>query len=116
EPDDAAEGGLTCRFVKERAIGGPAESCVADDDLGAVYVAEEGVGIWKYAADPTDETPRRLIDRTGLLHRLRGDVEGLALLRTGPRAGYLIASSQGSDDLVVYRRDGEHECLGRFEL
>lgn len=108
--------GVDCRFVRALPIGGRAEGCVADDVQGLVFVAEEGVGIWKYPADPTDEGPRVLVDRSGLTGHLRGDVEGLAILGTSAGEGYLIASSQGSDDLVVYRRGGDNEYVGRFEL
>lgn len=111
-----SEGEVVCRFLRDRQVGGKCEGCVADDDLGAVFVAEERVGIWKYKTDPTDESPRVLIDRTGVAGQLRGDVEGLAILSTGHGEGYLIASSQGSDDLVAYRRGGGHEYVGRVEI
>ncbi len=110
------DAGIECAFVREVPIGGRSEGCVADDELGAVFVAEEGVGIWKYSADPNDGTKRTLVDGTGIRGHLRGDVEGLALLGAVGGDGYLIASSQGSDDLVVYRRGGDHTYVGRFEL
>lgn len=29
-----------------------AEGCVVDDETGALYIAEEDVGLWRYAAEP----------------------------------------------------------------
>ncbi|MFH0946493.1 MAG: phytase [Planctomycetota bacterium] len=93
-----------------------AEGLVADDHLGHLYVAEQDVGIWKLSVNPQDKSPRTRIDSTGLLGNLFCEVDGLTLSCGGEAGGYLIASSAGSDDFVVYRRLGENEFVGRFEI
>jgi len=109
--------------VRRLKIDSQTEGLVADDDLGDLYVAEENVGVWKFSASPEGGATGLLIDRTGEGGHLVHDVEGLALYRCGGRGGrggrgdgtgYLIASSQGSDDFVVYRREGQNEYVGRF--
>jgi PKD repeat protein len=44
------------------------------------------------------------------------DVEGLTIYYRRNGGGYLIASSQGNDRFVVYRREGNNEYLGTFEV
>lgn len=108
------------RLVRAFDVGTATEGCVADDDHGVLYVAEERVGIWRYPAEPDDPRPRVLVDSlarpAGKGGRLRGTVEGVALLRLGATDGYLIASNTGSDDFVVYRREGTNEYVDRFSL
>ena len=110
--DRSGDGELLRRVV----IGSESEGCVADDELGWLYVAEENVGIWKYPADPDAGEQRRLIDSTGLLGRLRHDVEGLAIYKSEGGTGYLVASNQGRDDFLAYTREGDNDYAGRFRL
>ncbi|HKC47544.1 MAG TPA: phytase [Gemmatimonadales bacterium] len=94
--------------VRDFAVGSTAEGCVADDESGAFYLAEEAVGIWRFEADPSAGPPRgRLVARVGE-HGLVEDVEGLTLYAAGPGRGYLIASSQGNDSYKVYQRGGDN--------
>jgi 3-phytase len=44
--DDGA-GRIDPRRVRRFAVGSAAEGCVADDDLGRLYVAEEDAGVWE---------------------------------------------------------------------
>ena len=97
-------------------MGSQVEGCVADDELGLLYVGEENVGIWRYDAEPTIDTERTLVDSTGVTGHLTADVEGLTLAYGPPGGGYLIASSQGSDEFVVYRRTGANEHLATFQI
>jgi 3-phytase len=112
------EGGrVDARKVRTLAIGSKAKGCVADDDLGDLYVAEEEVGLWKYGAEPTAGAARTQIDTTeaGRGH-LAKNVEGVALYHTTGSDGYLIASSQGSNDYAVYERGGQNRYLTRFSI
>jgi 3-phytase len=105
-------GSLVRRFV----VGSQTEGCVADDALGHLYIGEEAVGVWKYAAEPDGGTVRRMVDATGSRGHLRGDVEGLTLFYGLTGSGYLIASSQGSSEFVVYRREGDNDYVARFSI
>lgn len=114
----SAQGGkVDARKVRTASIGSQSEGCAADDELGALYVAEEEVGLWKYGAEPTDGDTRTQIDATKREGgRLTKDVEGVTIYHTSGRGGYLIVSSQGSNDFVVYERGGQHRYLGRFSI
>ena len=92
------------------------EGCVFDDETGALYIGEEDRGIWKaaYAGDVFGAL--MLVDEVGGASGIAADVESLALYRTGPQSGFLIASSQGNYSYAVYERDGENRFLGRFEV
>ncbi len=103
-------------LVRRVTLGSECEGCVADDELGFVYVAEENVGIWKLRAEPDASDERALVERVGALGRITHDVEGLAILPVAPGRGFLIASSQGSDDFLVFEREGGQRCLGRFRV
>jgi 3-phytase len=96
-------------------IGSEAEGCVFDDANQALYVAEETVGIWSYGAEPdSPTTDRLLVDGVGAGH-LAPDVEGLTLVPRGD-GGYLLASSQGDDSFVVYRRSEPWEFVKKFSV
>ena len=70
--------------------------CVVDDELKMLYVSEKDTGIWKFGAEPTDPMTGSLIDTlttaTPAGH-LSDRTLGLAVVKTGDGAGYLIASS-----------------------
>ena len=83
-----------------------AEGCVADDERGLLYVAEEERGIWRFEADADAGRMGTLVDRVG--PHLDSDIEGLTL--AGP---FLIASSQGDSTYAVYRDD---EFVASFRI
>jgi myo-inositol-hexaphosphate 3-phosphohydrolase len=96
--DNDADGLLEASLVREFAVGSEAEGCVADDRAGFVYVAEEGVGLWRYGAEPTAGTARVLVDSVQPGGNLAADVEGVTLVDTGGDGGYLLVSAQNTDD------------------
>jgi myo-inositol-hexaphosphate 3-phosphohydrolase len=67
--------------------------CVVDDEAKTLYVSEKAVGIWKFGAEPTDPTTGTLIDKASPDGHLGNTTKGLALVETGPGAGYLVAST-----------------------
>ncbi|TQS44987.1 phytase [Cryptosporangium phraense] len=103
---------VDARSVRLFNLGRTVEGCVADDASGALYVAEEKVGIWRYDAEPSPRHSRVLVDgaRPERDGHLQADVEGLAI--AGDR---LYASSQGSSDFTVYGRM-VNAYLGRFRV
>ena len=92
------------------------EACVADDEGGALYVAEEDVGIWRYGAEPDAGEGRTQVDSTGEGGHLTADVEGLALYHAADGGGYLLASSQGDDSFSVYERGTGNPFAMRFGI
>jgi 3-phytase len=110
------DGKLTGRKVRELDSGGQSEGCVADDELGALYVANEEDGVFRFDAEPDGGTARRTVDTTGPDGHLTADVEGMAIVRTGRRRGHLIVSSQGNDSFAVYDRRGRNRFEKHFHV
>jgi 3-phytase len=108
-------GKVDAKKVRNFKLGSVVEGCVADDELGHFYVAEEAVGIWKFGADPEAGSNRTQIAKVGDGH-LFADVEGLAIAYGKDGAGYLMASSQGNHSYVVYRREGGNEFVKKFRI
>jgi hypothetical protein len=100
--------------VRSFALASEVEGCVADPDDRSLYIGEENVGIWRYGADPEARTNRTLGAATSPQAPLEADVEGLAIYAGAGTSGYLIASSQGSSEYVVYRRAPPNAFVGRF--
>jgi 3-phytase len=92
------------------------EGCVADDELGYLYVGEEAVGIWKYQAEPDADLGRTRVDTVGPGGNLFADVEGLTIAYGNDGKGYLIASSQGNNTFAIYRREGANSYVKSFRI
>ena len=87
------------------------EGAVADDQAGIVYVAEERRGIWAFNAEPDAAAEGKLVAKVGE-NGLQSDVEGLTIMPTGEKDGYLIASSQGNNTFKVYQRAAPNAFVG----
>jgi len=132
ELSDNGSGQVSANRVRSFGLGSQTEGCVADDELGYLYLAEEDVGIWKYHAEPDKGSDRTLIDWTGRYAAEKGfpnghldaDVEGLTIAYGPNGTGHLIASSQGrdstsnlwKDSYVVYRREGNNTYARTFRV
>lgn len=108
--EDAGGGKVAASRVRRFKLKSTTEGCVADDELGHFYIAEESVGIWKFPAEPGGGSRGTLVARVGR-HGLTADVEGLTLYCAAGGKGYLIASSQGSDTFNVYAREGDNRYV-----
>ena len=83
-------GGKTAPWDLSSAPGG----CVVDDEMKTLYFSEKTKGIWRFGAEPTDlTTDGTLIDTPGVSPHLMPDTKGLAIVKTGDGAGYLMAST-----------------------
>ncbi len=119
------------------------EGIVVDDKNGMVYFGQEQVGIWKgpikrtfkslvlfdkvnefgvpYLRTWNEEEEEYDIeilwdqDKDYGSDYLSEDVEGLAMYDAGHGEGYLIASSQGSNQFVVYDRKS-NDYIGNFSI
>jgi 3-phytase len=96
-------GKVDARKVRSLAVGSLSEGCVADDELGHLYIGEEDRGIWKYGAEPGAGSTRTAIGSVGD-GKLVADVEGMAIAYRPGGGGHLIVSSQGNSTFVVYER------------
>ena len=113
---DGGSGKVAGTRVRQFRVGSTVEGCVADDALGRFYIAEEGVAIWSYGAEPEDGGARVKVDSAGKGGRLTADIEGLAIYDAGGGRGYLLASSQGSSSFVIYERAGANPYVGTFRV
>jgi myo-inositol-hexaphosphate 3-phosphohydrolase len=112
---DNGSGKVDMRQVRSLAIASQSEGCVADDELGYLYVSEELVGIWKYGAEPDSGAARTQVDVVGAGGNLTADIEGLTIYYASG-GGYLLASSQGNSEYVVYRREAGNAYLKTFAI
>jgi len=112
----AEAGKVTAKQVREFVVGTQAEGCVADDETGDLYVAEEDGGFWKYSAKLDGGDARREIDRVDGVNGLVADIEGVAIWYGREGRGYVVLSNQGADSYAVYRREGDNAFVGLFHV
>jgi 3-phytase len=111
-----ASGQVDAKMMRSFSVGTQIEACVADDQLGYLYIGEEDVGIWKYAAEPDVGDSRVLVDKTGANGYLTADVEGLTIAYNRSGSGYLLASSQGENAYTIYQRAGNNAYVRTFKV
>lgn len=108
-------GKAAIELVREIAVGSQAEGCAADDELGQLYIAEEDVALWVYAAEPDGGEQRTQIDKTEG-GNVTADIEGVSVYVGAGGKGYVVASSQGDNSYTVYRREAPHAFVGKFHI
>jgi 3-phytase len=113
---DNGQGLVDAKLARSFTLSSQTEGCVADDELGFLYLGEENVGIWKYNAEPELAEPPIQVDQTGPNGHMAVDIEGLTLYYASHGQGYLIASSQGNNQYVLYERGGNNNYAGTFEI
>jgi len=106
---------ISTRIVREFRLATQPEGCVADDELGWLYVGEEGFGFYRMAAAPDAATDLVAVDSVGK-GSLVADVEGLAIYRANGGGGFLVVSSQGDNAYALYRRAPPNEYVARFRI
>ncbi len=116
ELTDNGAGKIDASLVRSFTLASQTEGCVADDELGNLYIGEEAVGIWKFGAEPSSGTTGSLVARVSSAGPLVGQVEGLTLTYGAGGTGYLIAVSQSNSTYVVYTRDGPNSLVTSFTL
>lgn len=89
--------------------------CVADSTSGALYVAEEAVGLWRFNADPETDVEAVLID-SARFGALGGEISGVALYDGGEGARWLIVSAEEASRVLVYDRARDDAFVGAFSL
>lgn len=113
---DNGAGKVEATKVRAFNIGLRPEGCVADDELAHFYLGVEEKGIRKYGAEPNAGARFVRIDSTRGDGHVRRQVEGLAIYYGPSRSGYLLASSQGNDAFVIYRREGNNNYVATFNI
>jgi 3-phytase len=105
--------GANATIVRRMKLSTQSEGCVADDRTRTLYVTEEGVGIWRFGADPGDPVEPISVAKVG--PDLVADVEGIAIAAVGRRGGYLVVSSQGDNAYALWSLPGL-TYAGRFRI
>ncbi|QQQ18984.1 phytase [Brevundimonas vitis] len=113
---DAGNGKVRANFVRELTFGSQTEGCVADDDNGVLYVAEEDIGLWRMSAHADGGTDMAMVQAIADNPAVKDDYEGVGLYDLGNGRGYVVVSSQGNDTYAVYRREAPQEYLGSFAV
>ncbi len=103
--------GQTVRSLKLQT---QTEGCVVDPRSGTLYVGEEGRGIWAFNARANGPVEAKLVAAVDGA-QLVADVEGLTLMPSGARGGWLIASSQGDNAYALFSLPGLKPA-GRFRI
>ncbi|MGE0045910.1 MAG: phytase, partial [Hyphomonadaceae bacterium] len=116
ELSDAGNGRVRTNLVRSFAFGGQSEGCVADDETGVLYVAEEDVGLWRMGAEPEAGDARTSIATVEANSALADDLEGVGIYDLGGGRGYLVVSSQGNNSYAVFDRQGENRYIGSFAV
>ena len=102
--------------VREFTVGSQAEGCAADDETGALYIAEEAGGFFRYSAKPDGGSERKEIDRVDSPNGIVADIEGLEIWAGPDGRGFIVLSNQGADNYAVYRREGDNAYVGSFHI
>jgi 3-phytase len=111
------EGEITGKVIRTLQVATQPEGMVADDELGYLYVGEEGRGIWKFKAEPDAvKDPVFISGSDSINPKIQYDIEGLAIYYAHDSKGYLIASSQGNSSYAIFERGGENTYLGSFKI
>ena len=108
------QGKLDARQVRRISLPSTLKQCVADP-AGHVYASEEGVGIWRFNADPEAETGATLVDAPRL-GRITEESGGLALYDGGKGSRWLMASDTSAGRIHLYDRDNDEAFLGTFTV
>lgn len=109
-------GQLNAKVVRNFNVGSKCEGMVVDDQLAHLYIGEEEVGIWKYSAKATADDQRTAVLLLESQKLFKADIEGLTILYRPNQKGYLIASVQGNNSYAIFKRDGENDYLGSFQI
>jgi 3-phytase len=102
--------------VREFPVGSQAEGCATDDETGALYIAEEDGGFFRYSAKPDGGAARTEIDRVDGPNGLMADIEGVEIWAGTDGKGFIVLSNQGADNYAVYRREGKNAYVGSFHI
>jgi 3-phytase len=109
-------GKVRAEQVRDLKFDTQTEGCVADDETGALYVAEEDVALWKLDAEPSSKTAPKAVARVADNPALKDDLEGVGIYAQAGGKGYLVLSSQGNNSYALFRREGDNAYVGSFAV
>ena len=110
-----ADGRVAARPVRRVNVPSTLKQCVTDSASGVAYASEEGVGIWRFNADPESDVEAVLID-SARFGQLGGEVGGVTLYDGGEGARWLLASAAEAGQVHVYDRGNDDAFIGASAL
>lgn len=113
---DAGAGMIDAALERKLSVPSDAEGCVVDDEDGALYIAEEHGGIWRFDAEPSAGAAGQKMIDINEANYLRADIEGLTIFKTAGHQKYLIASVQGNDSFAVFHIASDLTWRGSFRI
>jgi 3-phytase len=105
-----ASGAMSGRIARRWSLGSEIGYCAADD-RGSVYVSQEAVGVWRFAAEPEAEIKPEIVDIVRLGH-ITDEAKGVAVAADGR----LLVSDAKADRLNIYDPADDHAYLGSVAL
>ena len=108
-----ADGKLDARQMRRINLPSTLKQCAADS-RGHVYVSEEGVGLWRFNADPEADVSARIIDAPRLGH-IEKESGGVTVYEGGDQK-WLLASDTSTGRINVYDRSKKDAFLGAFRV
>jgi 3-phytase len=115
--EPAGENRVSLTTVRTIRLGSICEGCVTDDVHGSVFIAEENRGIWRFGAEPDDDSTNGLLIDSIASGRITADIEGLTLyLPVKNHSGFLLASIQGGSFYAVYDWIPPYTYRGCFSI
>jgi 3-phytase len=109
-------GTVRAEAVRDLRFGTQTEGCVADDETGKLYIAEEDVALWKLGAEPAAGQAMTAVVHVKNNPALKDDLEGVGLYAQKGGKGYLVVSSQGNNSYALFRREGDNAYVGNFAV
>ena len=106
------DGKLDARQVRRINVPSPLKQCAADSKH--VYASEEGVGLWRFNADPEADVSATIVDAPRLGH-IEEESGGVAIYDGGGKQ-WLIAADTSAGRVNVYDRANKDTFLGAFTL
>ena len=100
----ADEAGLKATPLRLRGLPTPAgaEYCQADDAANRLFVNEEGIGLWAYAAQPEADVGRQPVDLRAPFGGLKASIGGVSSLPGG-----VLALDPEAARLHLYQQQGD---------
>lgn len=103
---DSIVTGQKVREFGQYSGSGEIEAIAVDDELGYVFYSDEAKGIRKYHAHPDSSTTELALFGQD---NFKEDREGIAILKTDDKNGFLLISDQQSFTFEIYTRNGGPE-------
>jgi 3-phytase len=118
--EDNGHGVVAGNLLRTLKLASQVEGLAADEQQGALFIGEEGAGVWRVELDPSATEAPVLVARVKPDGPLTPDVEGIAIApdwsTTDPTDGLIIVSSQGANEFDVFDRRPPHRHRGVFHI